>query len=139
MFVVNPDLPRNRLYLVLAGSISAEEADRCAALIISRTLQLKPGFTVINDISLYTVATNFFSARSSLQRVMDHFAVKKAKRVVRVVGASKSGMMEFARATLGLGKKYPYGVVYVPTLEAAEAKLDELEAAEASATAAATG
>jgi len=115
MHIVKIDAMKNRLYLSLIGVISIQEAAKVKDEIINDVANLKPGFDVINDLSKYIHGDD--SAAMYLQEVTRYFIAKEVKRIVRIVGQSKTGLMQFAKYSQLDGK---VNVKYVPTIEEAE-------------------
>jgi hypothetical protein len=117
--MIKADLWKNRLYLVLQGFFSDEEAKEVADKTIQEIRKLKPGFDIINDISNY---------KPMSQRGADE--IKRAQivafqcgvgRVIRVVPTTTIGAMQFARKSKEVG----YDAELAPSIEEAENMLAE--------------
>lgn len=115
MYKIRADVGLNRLYVTLSGFLSAEETVDIKQDIIVEVSKLSPGFDVINDISLFRLGLD--ETASVLNEIVDFLIAKKVNRVVRVVGASRAGMIQFATATK---KHESYSPVFVPTMAEAE-------------------
>ena len=118
MHKVKIDIQDNRLYLTLSGVISIPEAMKVRDEIYKGVESLKPGFDVINDLSKYIHADE--SGAVYLQDVTRFFIDKKVNRIVRVVGQSKTGLMQFAKYSQLVET---INIKYLPTMEEAEAFL----------------
>lgn len=118
MHKVKIDIQDNRLYLTLSGVISIPEAMKVRDEIFKGVESLKPGFDVINDLSKYIHADE--SGAVYLQDVTRFFIDKKVNRIVRVVGQSKTGLMQFAKYSQLVET---INIKYLPTMEEAEAFL----------------
>ena len=120
MYKVKTDLEKNRLTIILAGFISADEAATVRDAIVSEVSKLTPGFDVINDISNFRLGQD--QAGTVLKEIIKYLISKGVKKVIRVVGASQTGLIQFANHT---GEVSAYNVKYVPTLKDAENFLDD--------------
>jgi len=119
MYKIKSDSEKNRLHITLLGFISVNEAATINEAIVKETAQLKPGFDVINDISNFKIAQE--QASPILKDIMRFLISHKVNKIVRVVGASESGLIQFANHTFG---EPAYNVKYVPTLQDAEIYLN---------------
>ena len=81
---------------------------------------MKPDFDLVNDISKFIRGDD--AAGIILKEIMIHLIQKKVNRVVRVVGTSKAGLMQFANNSLPISS---YKLSYLPTLEEAETFLNQ--------------
>jgi len=81
---------------------------------------LKPNFDLVNDISKFIRGDD--EAGIILKEIMVFLIQKRVNRVVRVVGTSKTGLMQFANNSLPINS---YKLSYLPTLEEAESFLNE--------------
>jgi anti-anti-sigma regulatory factor len=122
MYKIKVSIPQNRLCITIIGTLSVEEAKKARQTIESSIAQLQPGFDVINDISKLIRADDI--AGSVLKEIMILLIQKGVKRVVRVVGTSKTALLQFANNSLQIEQ---YKLSYVPTLEEAEILLNEPE------------
>ncbi len=120
MHTVKIDTQKNRLCITLSGVLSLQEAIKVQSEIISSLDRLQPHFDVINDLSKYIHGDE--SAGTILQSVTRLFIDKKVKRVVRVVGPSKTGLMQFAKYSQ---LEEPINIKYLPTIEEAEEFLSD--------------
>jgi len=118
MYKIKTDIVRNRLYITITGVLSLDEANRARHTIEVEVGSLKPNFDLINDISKFIHGDE--EAGKVLQIIMVFLIQKKVNNVIRVVGASKTGLMQFANNSLPIGS---YKLKYVPTLEEAESLL----------------
>ena len=95
MYEVKIDLKRNRLYMTMKGFFKEEEAKEMADDVIAEVKKLKPGYTIINDISECKPAQQ--EAFLQLKRSHEFVAEHGAKRIIRVLGNPISAM-QFRRA-----------------------------------------
>jgi hypothetical protein len=122
MYHIKVDETKNRLYISINGTLPMEEAQKAKRKIEFSITQLKPGFDVINDISKLIRADDI--AGSVLKEIMILLIQKGVRRVIRVVGTSKIGLIQFANNSLQIEQ---YKLSYVPSLEEAEKLLNEPE------------
>jgi hypothetical protein len=103
---VRADTQKNRLYLVLNGFFSEDEAKEAADKTIREAKKLQPGFDVINDISAFKPA----SPRGAEEIKRAALFVRKhgVARIIRVVPSTTIGSMQFARKSREVG--YDAGV-----------------------------
>lgn len=119
MYKTKLDIEKNRLSVTLSGFISIEEANELKEVITMETQKLAPGFDVINDISNFRLGQD--RAGLILKEIIMYLLSIKVNRVVRVVGSSQTGLIQFANYT---GNVKAYTVKYVPTMRDAESFLD---------------
>jgi hypothetical protein len=119
---IKSDIEKNRLYITITGTLSVEEAEKAKKLIFREIETLKPNFDVINDISKFIRGAD--EAGPVLKEIMAILISKNVNRVVRVVGTSKTGLLQFANYSIQADS---YKLNYVPTLEEAEKLLDQKE------------
>lgn len=122
MIKVTANTAQNRLNITMIGTLSVEEAQKSKLTIESTIATLKPGFDVINDISRFIRGDD--AAGNVLKEIIILLIQYRVNRVVRVVGTSKSGLIQFANNTLQIDQ---YKISYVPTLEEAELLLSKSE------------
>lgn len=112
MYRISADQMLNRLTITLSGKIAASETDAVMELIFKEVLLLNPGFSVITNIS------NFKSLERINQQIMTKISTylksKGCRKVIRVVGASKEGLLTFAQNTSHIKD---YNVSYVATMD----------------------
>ncbi|MBD3345658.1 MAG: hypothetical protein GF401_11410 [Chitinivibrionales bacterium] len=118
-YSVTADVNKNRLYIVLRYTITKDIAERVADMIVKESIKLKPHFGVITDMT--GLKFGHISAGFILKNAMEFLHSRNVGTVVRVVGGSKVGLIQFARLTQGFTGYKP---VYVPTMQEAEKKLD---------------
>jgi hypothetical protein len=119
---IKADIEKNRLLITLIGTLSLEEAEKVKKLIFKEAESLQPDFDVINDISKFIRGAD--EAGQVLKEIMAILISKKVNRIVRVVGTSKTGLLQFANYSIQADS---YKISYVPTLEQAEKILDQKE------------
>ncbi|MBU2491426.1 MAG: hypothetical protein KJ571_02305 [Bacteroidetes bacterium] len=112
MHIIRNDVTNNRCYVTLSGVISYNEAEEIKEKIIKETEMLKPGFDIINNISKYIQGDE--SGASILQEIVNHLIDKKVNRIIRVVGTSKTGLIQFAKFT---PQDKNLNIHYFPTME----------------------
>jgi hypothetical protein len=122
MFKVKTDIEKNRLYVTLSGLFPVTDAKKAKDLIIKEVEALKPGFDLITDITRFIRGED--EGGAVLQEIMLYLIEKKVNRVVRVVGTSKTGLLQFANYSQQISS---YKLKYLPTLEEAENFLDQKE------------
>jgi hypothetical protein len=122
MFKIKQNKEKNRLYITLSGIVSITEAKKARDQLIKEASELQPNFDLINDISGLIRAQE--EAGKILQEIMLLLIEKKVNRVVRVVGESKEGLIQFANYSLPIAS---YKLKYIPTLEEAEVYLNKEE------------
>jgi hypothetical protein len=120
MVKIKKDLKKNRLYITISGTLSYEEAKKAKDLIEIEIEKLKPNFDLINDISKFIHGDE--AAGIVLKEIMLLLIQKKVNRIVRIIGASKTGLIQFANNSLPLDA---YKLSYLPTVEEAEKYLDQ--------------
>jgi len=120
MIKAQKDIAKNRMYLTISGTVSYEEAVKAKILIENEISFLKPDFDLINDISKFIRGDD--EAGSVLKGIMTLLIQKKVNRIVRVVGTSKMGLIQFANNSLAMDS---YKLKYVPTMEEAEKFLNQ--------------
>jgi uncharacterized NAD-dependent epimerase/dehydratase family protein len=120
MFKIRKDIGKNRLYVTLSGIFPVSEAKNAKDDILREVGKLKPNFDVINDISEFIRGQE--EGGIILQEIMHILIEKKVNRIARVIGTSKTGLLQFANYSLQIDS---YKVKYLPTIEEAEKFLDE--------------
>ena len=120
MHSIRKDTKNNRLYITLHEIISFEEAQKVKEQLFKDIEDLQPGFDVINDISKLVNADE--KAAKFIEEVDKYFVIKKVKKIIRVVGPSKTGLMLFAKYSPQIES---IDIKYVPTLKEAEEMLDQ--------------
>lgn len=121
MYEIKFDLANNRLTIILGGTIGKVEGERIGRELVHALNQLKRGFDVITDFSGYT--SSDIKNDDILKRSIEFIKLRGVRKVVRVVGGSKEGLVKFAQITQSIEK---YDVKYVTTRIAAEEFLDSL-------------
>ena len=105
------------------GFFSDAEVITAADLTIAEIKKLKPGFTIINDISHFKAATQ--AGAENIKRAQVFANERGAKRIIRVVGkdaaASAIAAMQFDRTS----KQAGYTADIVATVEDAEKLLGD--------------
>jgi hypothetical protein len=115
MHILRKDTKNNRVYVTISGVISFEEAEEIKEKMQKETEEIEPGFDVVNNISKYIQGEE--RAGGVLQEVVNHLVSKGVNRIIRVVGTSKTGLMQFAKFTQEIKG---LNVHYFPTMEEAE-------------------
>ncbi|HSQ41914.1 MAG TPA: hypothetical protein VLM37_06520 [Fibrobacteraceae bacterium] len=119
MFKVSSDIAKNRLLIVLSGSMDLEETEEVLMLIQMEIARLHPPFDVITDIRHLRQEKQPLSHH--IVEGMDLLFQNGAGRLVRVVGASREGLLVFAAQSR---KRPDYACCYVSTIENAENALE---------------
>jgi hypothetical protein len=119
MYEIDVDKEKNRLTIVLQGTISKAEALKANREIVSAVTHLKRGFDVINDISKYETTEK--KNEELFVQSIKFLKMRGVNNVIRVVGNSKEALVKFATVTKEVAQ---YNVKYVPTMEDAEELLE---------------
>ena len=121
------DRGKNCLYVTLVGFFNLEAAERAIAEISSELRELRPGFTVISDISKVKTSSEEVAARvEDLFKQIDRSGVS---RVFRVVSAGSAvARMQHARLQREAGVGYE--VTEVASVEEAERLMAESASSE---------
>lgn len=97
MFSVRISAAKNRLYVVFAGSMTAEEMAAGLAEIDRAVLQLRPGFDMLADIKdLQPLPEECLEGIRSTASMLVRSGLHRA---VRVVGRAAQATAQFERAT----------------------------------------
>jgi len=120
MYKIKKDVEKNRLYILLSGIFPISDAKKAKEIILKEIEDLKPNFDVVNDISQFIRGQD--EAGKVLQDIMLLLIDKKVNRVVRVIGESKTGLLQFANYSLQIES---YKLKYMPTMAEAEKYLDD--------------
>jgi hypothetical protein len=112
------DDKRNRLYLALTGLMTDEEMRVAADQTIEMVKKLKPGFTVITDISQFRPMTKL--GVDEVKRVGVFCAQQGMKATVRIVGISPTALQQFQR----VAKENGYTAYTAQSVSEAEGLLD---------------
>lgn len=112
MYRISADQMLNRLTITLSGKHTKSDTEKVKNEIIRAVDTLNPGFSVITNIS------NFQSLDLITQPLMTEIAnyllARKCRKIIRVVGASKEGLLTFAQSTRHLKG---YNVLHVATMD----------------------
>ncbi len=122
MYRIKKDIGKNRLYMSVSGIISIAEAKKIKEVLADEVKDLQPDFDLVNDISRFIHGQE--EAGKILQEIMNFLIANNVNRIVRVVGDSKEGLIQFANNSLAVDS---YKLKYVPTLAEAEKFLDQKE------------
>ena len=95
MYEINIDTNKNVAFLKLVGFMEESEATEAADALIANLKKLKPGCTLVNDISEFK-ATSEESAKQIKRGQAAVFEIG-VKRVIRVVGKAAISQMQFNR------------------------------------------
>jgi hypothetical protein len=114
------DTEKNRLFITLIGSVSKEEVERVYTAVTVCVLELKPGFSVVTDLTQCKLG--HLSGISTFKKIMEFLLQSKVGKVVRVVGKAKIIFNQISRITENF---QGYQAIYVSTLQEAEEKLSE--------------
>ena len=110
---------KNRLYLRLDGYLSDAETKEAADAVIANILKLRPGFDAITDITTYKPGSD--KAAAEIMRAQQVYKSHKCRLIVRIVGPSVLGKMQFQRT----GGEVGLEMAYVTSMAEAERLLDE--------------
>jgi hypothetical protein len=120
MYKIRIDALKNRLYVQLEGFFSFDDMKRCVDETMQESGKLKPGYTVITDISQLKTPSQEVAAE--IERVQAHFVKSGVTHGVRVVGGSVISGIQFKRTGAHAG----YQSVNVNTMDEAEKLLNAL-------------
>ena len=120
MHIIKKDIKNNRLYVTLSGVISLSEAEEIKEIMIKEIEELAAGFDVINNISKYIQGDE--RAGVILHELVIYLVGKGVNRLIRVVGTSKTGLIQFAKFT---PQQKDVNIHYFPTMEEAEEFLNK--------------
>lgn len=115
------DSAKNRLYLVFQGTIPDDMAKSAADRVIDETKNLRPGFSVINDISQAQPAGPWGAAE--IKRVQAFLGYMGIERIIRILPDSDSGVAGQFENT---ARNYPTAMT-ASSIEEAEAILDRVQ------------
>jgi hypothetical protein len=115
MHTVRYDVEKNMLYVTLIGILKIHEVKQIKEEMFSSIEKLSPNFDVINDLSRLIHSDD--NTVPIGQEILKFEIEKKVNRIVRVIGQSKYGLIQFAKYTKQEEAKH---TKYVPTLEEAE-------------------
>jgi chorismate mutase len=119
LYDIIADIRKNRLYITLEGSFNDDEASQVAKVAVEKAQKLRPGFDVITDISEFQPAT--FEGTKEVQAVQEMLVKLGVNRIIRVVGKSIIGQMQFRRTLKSIGLV----AETAPTVEEAEKMLNQ--------------
>lgn len=111
---VKTDTAANRIYVTLRGFSSDQEMEQHVTRVSAEVRRLKPGFTMISDISQMRPATP--NGTRMLQDIMLLYKKHGIARLVRIVGDDVIAKGQFNR----LAKEAGIPVHYVSSLDEAE-------------------
>lgn len=121
---VTADLKKNRLHVTLVGMLTKKNIESLYTEVRFCVADLKPGFTVINDLTQCRVGS--LGGLKTYEKVREFLCSKSVGTVVRVVRKSQVVFKQVSRI---IDKSERYRPLYATTLEEAEEKLNELEQA----------
>lgn len=115
------DSEKNVIYMEFIGAFTEEEMLETNTKTLDLVKELQPGFTVVNDISQYTVSSPEAAEQITVggKTLLD----KGMKRLIRIVGESALSQMQFKRTSKDAG----YEAITVASLEEAEELLESDE------------
>jgi len=117
---VEVDDKRNRLTIVLSGTIGKADAESLIGEINSALERLRPGFDVVNDMREFQLG--HIAAATVLEQTIALLQQHQVGRIVRIVGDSKTALAQFTRVTEQVSDYKP---VLVSSLEKAEEVLSQ--------------
>lgn len=102
----------NRLHIILSARIKEEDAILVSATVLREASKLRPGFDVLTDLRHFRMTDS--ASGPLLEKVMRVLQNIGVRRVARVVGHSREGLVLFAQFSRGI-EGYP--VRYFSVLE----------------------
>jgi hypothetical protein len=118
---VTADIKRNRLVIKLRGDVPKKDAERLYTDIRFCVSDLKPGFSVITDLTEARIG--HLSAIDTFKKITGYLAEKNVGPVIRVVGQARIIFQQFAKLTNQING---YQAMYAKTIEEAEVLLADL-------------
>ncbi|MEE4243445.1 MAG: hypothetical protein V2I36_18440 [Desulfopila sp.] len=112
---VTADLKKNRLVILLVGTIRKADLESIYTDIRFCVRDLQPGFDVITDMRESKIG--YLSGAMTFLKIQEFLQSSKVGRIVRVTGPSRIFLQQIQRVTQS---KNGYKPVYVDTLEEAE-------------------
>lgn len=117
---VRADLKRNRLELILTGSLTLAHLQEIYTDIRFCVADLKPGFHVITDLRQCKIG--HLAGLGTFTRIREYLAQNRVGTVVRI--AHKNQLI-FHQISKIICKKSNYPIIYVASPEEADAALEE--------------
>jgi len=117
---VSVDLGKNRLTIVLTGSIAKKELESLYTEIRFGVADLKPGFAMINDLT--GCKLGYLSGLGTFTKIREYLQFKGAGVIIRVIGKRSLIAEQLTRI---VDRKTDYEVVYVSNREEADRVLTE--------------
>jgi hypothetical protein len=122
MHQVRVDIEKNRLYIILGGTPTDEEARQTVREVMDAVDKLKSGFDVINDVSALQPLTP--EGSEQIIRAQQYIQKAGVRRVVRVVGKLEIIKMQFRRTAMRAGYTSGTDANIATSIEQAERMLD---------------
>jgi hypothetical protein len=119
---VKAEIAKNRLYIILKGTVSAKELESIYTDIRFCIADLKSGFSVITDLTEGKIG--HLSGIMTFKKIADYLVSQKVGTVVRVVGKPSVLSNQISRLTEIV---QGYRPIYVATMEEAEEALKKSE------------
>ena len=121
MYRNHVSIPKNRLYVMAEGKMEVDEVKLASADVLRLAKQLKPGFSIISDVSRFMPVTE--EGRLVMQGAMKAAKELGMGHAVRIVpSAAQVVANQWQRSSRSAG----YVAEQAPTLAEAERLLDEL-------------
>ncbi len=114
MYRISADQVLNRLIITLGGTLGPNDTDKIEELIYHEVKQLSPEFSVITNLTTFKSLERITNPLMS--KIAKFLKSKRCGQIIRVVGASKEGLLTFAQSTSHIKD---YNVSYVATMEEA--------------------
>lgn len=112
MYRISADQILNRLIITLSGTIKKNEVEKIYELVHTEVALLNRNFSVITNISAFKSLE--IVSKDILSKFSDLLKSKGCGKIVRVVGASKEGLLTFHHNTNHIKN---YNVSYVASME----------------------
>ena len=113
------DVVKNRLYVVLQGSLSAAEIRAVAGQVTDQMNRLRPGFDVVTDLSAANGTDT--EGLEELTRLQGYVATHGMRRAVRVVPQAFVAMLQMWRTS----RQFGYSVDLALSITEAQKILDD--------------
>ncbi len=118
---VSANLKQNLLHITLIGAISKKEMEEIFTEIRFCVADLKPGFSVINDLTQCKIA--YLRGLGTFEKIREYIGAKEVGTVVRIV---RKKQLIFKQLSRVMDRKSQYQSLYAASVEEAQGLLAEL-------------
>lgn len=117
---VKTDIKKNRLYIFFDKDVKKNDVDQIYTDIRFGVADLKPGFSVINDLS--NASIGHLNGASTFKKISDFLCSNEVGRVIRVMGGASLIFKQISKLSSSISGYKPE---YAETIEEAEQLLDK--------------